>query len=429
MNNIFLISFNYFIIGLLSLTSVTFTFFYKETGLSSEQLISLGIWTSLPWTIKILFGTIIDSIGSNRKYYTYLGTALMSASMLGYAHYPEIPLDPWNKLLLLGFTNSLGVVLTDIVTDTFQVEAVEKKYYNRTQYWSQMGQTIGLVAGAAGTGYLASNYEKTTLFGYISILPILIAVSTSLIKAPERITNAINWRLIGISALIIPVALVGNTELLLVGMLFYVGYFMYKVCPLNKTFLMTCLGIFFFRLYPSTGPAGSWWGIDVLKFDATFLGNLTLTARIASLVMLGLVGRFITKGKVRLTLGIITGITLFLSLPELAIFHGIIPVEYAKSVVLGSVILDAPLGGISMVVLGIVIANYAPRTGRATYMSVLASFMNLALMGGDLVSKWLNKIYVVEQGEYSQYGNLLLACIIIGLVLSLVGVSLIREKK
>jgi hypothetical protein len=71
----------YFIAGFAAFDSVSSTFFFKNIiKLDAETLIGLGIWTSLPWSIKMVFGSFIDSVpifGSNRKSYIYLGSALM----------------------------------------------------------------------------------------------------------------------------------------------------------------------------------------------------------------------------------------------------------------------------------------------------------------------------------------------------------------
>ena len=57
----------------------------KELDLSAEDLLSLGVWLTVPWTIKMIFGQMVDSItifGSNRKVYVYIGAVLMIISTL-----------------------------------------------------------------------------------------------------------------------------------------------------------------------------------------------------------------------------------------------------------------------------------------------------------------------------------------------------------
>lgn len=430
--NIFLISFNYFIIGLLSLAGVAFTLFYKESvTLAPAELISLGMWTSLPWTIKIVFGSIIDSFLKSRKPYSYLGSLFLFLGYQGFSnlHLLTTFLTEWQALLFLGFLVQLGVVLVDIVTDTFQVEAVDKSQYEKVQYWSQVFQTLGLVVGAVFTGILASKFPFQSVIGSVSFLAFPLVWSTALINVMSRELPHVNWKFLAQALSIIPFFFFVSDFWLVLVMTIYVGWFIYKVCPLNKYFLLTMFGIFLFRVYPSVGPSGTWWAIDVLKFDAEFLGILTLVARVSSLLILFLVGKFLLKGEVKKTLLTVTILAFLLSLPELGVFYNYISPEYAKLAFLGTTALDAPLTSISMVILGILIARFAPRSGRATYMAVSASFMNLALMYSDFISKRLNEVFIVSRGEYSQYGKLLASTIVLGTILSIIGIILVRKKK
>lgn len=430
--NIFLIAFNYFLIGLLSLAGVTFTLFYKQSvTLSPSELVSLGMWTSLPWTIKIVFGSIIDNFLKSRKPYTYLGALLLFIGYQGFSNIDLIKtnLTEWQTLLALGFITQLGVVLIDIVTDTFQVEAVSQNHYEKVQYWSQVFQTIGLVVGAFFTGILASRFQFQEVTSFISFLSIPLVVSTFFIKVTCRHIKPVQWKFLLQTLTIIPFLFIVSDFSLVLIMTLYVGWFIYKVCPLDKYFLLTMLGIFLFRVYPSVGPSGTWWAIDVLKFDAEFLGNLTLVARLSALIILFLVGRFIIKGEIKKTLLTVTILAFILSLPELGLFFNVVPIEFSKIAFLGTVALDAPLTGISMVILGILVAKFAPSSGRATYMAVSASFMNLALMYGDYISKGLNEVFVVSRGDYTQYGKLLASTIVLGTILSIIGIILVRKNK
>jgi len=71
----------YFAYGASGFTAVAETFWVKEAlNLSAENLISLGVWLTVPWTIKMIFGQMVDSFtffGSNRKVYVYIGASLM----------------------------------------------------------------------------------------------------------------------------------------------------------------------------------------------------------------------------------------------------------------------------------------------------------------------------------------------------------------
>ena len=53
-----------------------------------------------------------------------------------------------------------------------------------------------------------------------------------------------------------------------------------------------------------------------------------------------------------------------------------------------------------MIPLLTLIAFYAPPGHRATWFALMASFMNLALVAGQLQTKYLNQIFVVERGAH-----------------------------
>jgi hypothetical protein len=47
----------------------------------------------------------------------------------------------------------------------------------------------------------------------------------------------------------------------------------------------------------------------------------------------------------------------------------------------------------------------------------MASLMNLALVAGQLQTKYLNDIFVVRRGEYSELGPLLITAAVLGFIL------------
>ncbi|MEQ1671284.1 MAG: hypothetical protein ABL893_10535, partial [Hyphomicrobium sp.] len=63
----------YFAYGALGLISVAETFWIKKNlSLSPSQLASLSVWLTLPWTIKMVFGELVDAVpifGSQRRAY------------------------------------------------------------------------------------------------------------------------------------------------------------------------------------------------------------------------------------------------------------------------------------------------------------------------------------------------------------------------
>jgi small basic protein len=64
-------------------------------------------------------------------------------------------------------------------------------------------------------------------------------------------------------------------------------------------------------------------------------------------------------------------------------------------------------------------AIYAPKGHRATWFALMASLMNLALVAGQLQTKYLNEIFVVSRGHYENLAYIVAWSIVIGFVVPL----------
>ena len=82
----------------------------------------------------------------------------------------------------------------------------------------------------------------------------------------------------------------------------------------------------------------------------------------------------------------------------------------------------SPLAQLSMVPLLTLIAIYAPPAHRATWFALMASFMNLALVAAQLSTKYLNWLFVIERGNYTQLPALVVTALIIGAVVPLAAI-------
>ena len=72
----------YFAYGALGLTAVAQSFWVKsELTMTPADLASLGVWLTVPWTVKMVFGQFVDSIpllGSRRRVYVFIGAGLVA---------------------------------------------------------------------------------------------------------------------------------------------------------------------------------------------------------------------------------------------------------------------------------------------------------------------------------------------------------------
>src|SRR5262245_14777032 len=76
----------YFAYGALGVVTITQTFWVKEAlTLTPAQLAGLAVWFGLPWTVKMVFGELVDCVplfGSQRTSYVLVGAVLTAAGLL-----------------------------------------------------------------------------------------------------------------------------------------------------------------------------------------------------------------------------------------------------------------------------------------------------------------------------------------------------------
>ena len=76
----------YFAYGALGLIDVSRDMWIKERlTLSPAELAGIAVWLSLPWTVKMVFGELVDCVpifGSQRKAYVLIGAASTASGML-----------------------------------------------------------------------------------------------------------------------------------------------------------------------------------------------------------------------------------------------------------------------------------------------------------------------------------------------------------
>ena len=279
-----------------------------------------------------------------------------------------------------------------------------------------------------------------------------------LLHDPEEKT-APNWWILGGSAvfvaLTITVGLSGieygqeiifATSFAIIG--FMISRLLRELSPeAARTLLGTVIIIFAFRALPGPGAGASWWMIDELGFDQSFLSRLDLITSALTLAGLFLFRRFMAEKSIAQIVIFLTVATTALSLPIIGMFHGLHEwtaahtggVVDARFIAIANTALESPLGQVSMVPMLAWIANSAPPHLKATFFAVMASFTNLALSASQLGTKYLNQLYAIARevkdaatgavttpADYGELGALLVTVTLIGLALPLAAILLTR---
>ena len=220
----------------------------------------------------------------------------------------------------------------------------------------------------------------------------------------------------------------------------------------RETLVATALIIFVYRAMPGPGAGSTWWMIDVLKFDESFLAKLSLVAYALTLVGMFALRGYMARNSIASIIVMLTVAGTLLGLPTLGMYHGLHEwtaartggVVDARFIALIDTALESPLGQIAMIPMLAWIANSAPAHMKATYFAVMASFSNLALSAAQLCTKYLNQVFTVTREvrdrasgavkvpqDYSELGALLLAALAIGFLVPLAvvaGVRLLRLR-
>src|SRR6188508_3110947 len=123
-----------------------------------------------------------------------------------------------------------------------------------------------------------------------------------------------------------------------------------------------------------------------------------------------------------------------LSLPNIGLFYGVHEWTEAtfgfgaRTIAIIDAVTAPPFAQLSMIPLLTLIAFYAPAGHRATWFALMASLMNLALVAGELQTKYLNQIYVVQRGDYSDLGPLLIVAAVLGLIVPIGAILLFGRR-
>ena len=139
----------------------------------------------------------------------------------------------------------------------------------------------------------------------------------------------------------------------------------------------------------------------MLKFDAAFYGTLRQTGAILSIVVMWMFSKQLTEYSVTTVLFWIAVAGTMLSLPNIGLVYGLHDWTEAtfgfgaRTIAIIDAATASPFAQLSMIPLLTLIAYYAPAGHRATWFALMASLMNLALVAGQLQTKYLNEMFVV----------------------------------
>ncbi len=489
----------YLAAGVSSLTGIVGIFFIKDyLNLSAAFLAGLGFWAGIPWALKMPLGHIVDLIWSKKNVLIYIGATLITISLIimyfliSDTEFMTNYMDAEKWFILSTILSPVGYVLQDVVADAMTVEAVPNYDKNKKKYSTKeikamhtTMQTFGRFSIIGGTVMVAAaniyffrdasslnENEQISLYSniylYALIIP-LISISGVILSKILLINNKINYEkikpdysiIIGSLIFVIFVSTIGllnhklSQEIVFCGSLIIVGFLMKsllkKISPtLRNTIIGTALIVFMFRAVPGIGAGMSWFEIDILGFDQSFFSLLSLISSLLTMLGIIIFRKFMYENTISKIIIYLSFLNAILLLPSLGMYYGLHEwtasitdnVIDAKFIAIINTALESPLGQVAMIPMLAWIAKNAPSNLKATFFAVFASFTNLALSASNLLTKYLNQVFVVTRevkdklnndilinANYGELGILIFIVILLTFFLPYLTIILIQRTK
>ena len=487
--------------GVSGLTSIVGIFFIKDfLSLSAAFIASIGFWAGIPWALKMPIGFLIDRYWNLKQYFVYLGAFLVSISLLimyGILVHKSIMLQyleikTW--FVLSSILTPVGYVLQDVVADAMTVEAVEPNFKNITKQVKkketkkehtivQLYGRFAIILGSLLVGLINlfifkgvnENYVNINLlYGKIYLYALIIpAISVSGIvlfnilnknrtKPLEFKKTTLDYQIfIGSCTFVIFTVFFGtlnmpfSREVILTSSLLLIAILMRLLIKDLKreeqyTIVGTAIIIFVFRAMPSPGAGLNWFEIDILGFNQSFFSLLAVTSALITLIGMIILKNVMMRASLARLFIVLSIFSSILYTPSLFMYYGLH--NYTSTITNGLVdakfiavlntAVESPLAQVAMIPMLAWIAKNAPSKYKATFFAVFASFTNIALSAKELLTSYLNKIFVISRevvdeksntilvkANYDDLDNLLISLIIITLVIPLLTIYLLQKTK
>lgn len=357
------------------------------------------------------------------------------------------------RVAIIGGTLLVAAINVLLFRDAESLAEAEKLAVYRQIYLLALAIPLVSVAGVLLAGYLKRKTERhLATQGYTQAE--ILALTEHQETPPQAnvwiLGGGLVFGLVSVSVGMLHIAL--GQELIFALSLLIILVLMNQILKemdeeARRVLLGTAILIFVFRAVPGPGPGSSWWMIDDLGFDQSFMARLSLISSGTTLLGLFVFRRFMAERSMTEIIVTLTLLGTVLSLPTIGLFYGLhlwtashtAGIVDARFIALIDTALESPLGQVAMVPMLAWIAQSAPAHLKATFFAVMASFTNLSLVLGQLATKYLNQIYTVSRevkdaasgvittpADYHQLGTLLISTTVIGLVLPLLAVQLTR---
>ena len=488
--------------GVSGLTGIVGIFFLKDyLNLSAAFIASIGFWAGIPWALKMPIGFLVDKFWNKKNYLVFLGAIIVFISILimflliSERKLMEIYFSAETWYIISSILTPIGYVIQDVVADAMTVEAVERKktsyYYEKSSIKNehmllQLYGRCSIICGSllvgllnififSGTEGLAKDqlvksYESVYFLAlFIPLLSVSGVVLSYIFKNTyfqelrlQKKANKLDFKIFVISIIFVFAAVsLGSFKfpysqeiILLTSLVLITLLINYLIKPFSKekknTVIGTAIIIFVYRAMPGPGVGLTWFEIDILKFDQTFLAYLAVNASCITLLGLIFFRNIIIKTSLAKLFVILSFLSGILYLPSLFLYYGIHDITSsltnglvdARFIAFINTAVESPVTQIAMIPLLGWIAKNAPIEFKATFFAVFASFTNLALSARELFTKYLNNLFIIkrevvdlqtkevlENANYSDLDALLVSVVFITILIPIATILIIQKSK
>jgi folate/biopterin transporter len=278
---IWMIAIVYFIQGLLGISRLALSFYYKDTlHLSPVDLTLISSITAIPWIIKPFYGFISDTFplfGYKRKSYLALSGILGSISwclMALLAKSLQCGILQGNTAtiatsIFLASLSSLSIAFSDVLVDAIVVgKSRDQSQAGSLQSLCWSSTAIGGIISAYLSGYLFQNYGAPFVFTLTALMPLAMGATSMLLDETK-----------------IKIAYQAQSEVEKPGTLTLLKLQVHNIAKVlsEKTLLYPLLFIIIWNITPSAGSALFYFEVNELGFKPEFLGVLGLASSLSSL--------------------------------------------------------------------------------------------------------------------------------------------------
>ena len=448
------------------LSGVAETFFVKERlDLSAQTLIMILVWVQVPWSIKPLFGQLVDSVpllGSRRRSYIFIGAGLIAASYITLAGIAGGWIGfaaPEALYVAASLCTVIGLVLQDTVADAMSTEVVPRSSKGApraetdvnaelgiVQVLARIAYTSGAFAVAGLGGWLAQIFSYEQMFLLALVVPAISISGSLLVKLEVGQRKPIDKRIFfgGLGFVAATVLIVASgfgyaqEAVFVISMAVILWLIRLTIADVpaetRRGVVYAAFLIFVFRAMPSFGPGAQWWQIDVLGFDPAFFGTLGQWAAAISIIGTWLFSHAVNHRPIPAVLLVLTIVGPLLSFPTIGMYYGLHEWTQstfgfgARTIAIVDASIASPFVQLSAIPMLTLIAVHAPPGRRATWFALMTSLMNLALQASGLATKYLNGIFVVERGEYANLCVLMVVATTVSLLVPLATIAFVMTQ-